>query len=321
MALVKYGELDKRLKKHVRASVKSAKLAKYAYAFVVDGACMAVLLYDRCEYEVVHCEPESFAPMVRAIDELQAALESRHFVVRPAKSEARCLFEPGVYAAAEPTGDLMACEGAEGTFFVRRADGPRGFFGGPPVPVEAGIRLLWDRAAPAWRATMLHASRDKATGDVTVAFDPHVVRWCRDRESTDDRSLTLRPAHAAAGGGEVLLGDSESGRGRTYCRVNKLMYHGRADAGLVATYELNAFDVKYERMHVAYLASATVCVARLEDDVYADEARALLKAVGRIDKVRNRAARVIGAAWRRAVACPEYKVCRDRLRREFEGMR
>ena len=278
MAFVKYGQLEKRLKKHVRASVKPAKLAKYAYAFVVDSACRAVLLYDRCEYEVVHCEPEFFGPMVRVIDGLPAALGNCYFIVRPAKSEVRCLFAPGFYSATEPTGDLMACEGVEGKFFLRGlpqgglAARPRGFFGGPPVPVEAGIRLLWDRDAPAtqsqvgrsaavtahaWRATMLHASRDKATGDVTVAFDPPrhsrkrqrlalraVVRWCGDRESTDDRSLMLRPVHAAAWGGEVLSTDD----------------------------------------------------------------RALLRAVGVIEVRRQVAARVIGRVWRRAVACPEYKV-------------
>ena len=38
------------------------------------------------------------------------------------------------------------------------------------------------------------------------------------------------------------------------------------------------------------------------------------------EKRRRAAAGVIGRAWRRAVGCPEYKMCRDRLLREFEGM-
>ncbi len=35
---------------------------------------------------------------------------------------------------------------------------------------------------------------------------------------------------------------------------------------------------------------------------------------------RRVAARVIGRAWRTAVGPPEYRLCRDRLLREFKGM-
>ena len=35
---------------------------------------------------------------------------------------------------------------------------------------------------------------------------------------------------------------------------------------------------------------------------------------------RHRAARVIQRRWTHAIVCPDFEVCRKRLRREFEGM-
>ena len=268
MALVEFAELSEEIKQYVMGCMEDEEeCASFALAFLVDGRCKAVLLHDHYEYEVVDCEPAFFASLIRVIDEVHGALENYRFIVRPVKSSMRWMLAPGLCGCN--TSGLMACCGVDETFFLRSTGRPAGFFDGPPVRVDTAIRLVRDGTPPVWQSTLLHASRDAVTGDVSVAFDPPVPRWAGARDCTDDRSLMLRRRQ----GDEYLLAGSETERGSRFCRLNKLMYHGRADAKIFNSYATSPFGVERESMLVVYVASATVCAARLSGDVYVDEAR------------------------------------------------
>ena len=201
----------------------------------------------------------------------------------------RHVFTTGIY---RPSSTLLAFSGDDVTLVLRGAKRPNGFFDGPPLHVSASMGPVEYTARPKlegavadgtsmWQSTMLYA------GNVTVAFDPPIVRWVVGGPGVDERTLTAT--------------------GVVRVRVNMA---GHADMNVVSeSYNTWLFDVQREGAQITYLAGVTICIEMLKyDDEYADEARALLRAVGRIEKRRNRAARVIGRAWRRAVACPEYKV-------------
>ena len=85
-------------------------------------------------------------------------------------------------------------------------------------------------------------------------------------------------------GGECLLD-------KDVVRVNKMPYHGSTHAEIIDVPGDMLYGERQSDVRIVYIVSATVCAAKLDADVYVDEARALLKAVGVIDVRRQVAAR------------------------------
>ena len=301
MTLTAFDMLPEEIKQHVRARV--GRFTRYAFALVVDGKCRAVLLWSK-QFDVVECEPEFFISLVQAIEEFHVRGSARgndYFVLRPAKRIVRHLF---VRRFFRPTSTLAAYCGHNKMIVLRSAELLSGFFDGPPVIIDAAIGLLFSKGC-AWRPTLMHARRD-GNGDVTVAFDPPVLQWTNGFHHPDAWSIMLRTR-------EELVLDND------IVRVNKLSYHGKSRA-------CTSTDVSwpidgYDKQQVVFLSSVTISAARLaSEDAYKDTAYPLLRAVGAIEIRRRVAAKVIGRAWRRAMGCPEYELCRVRLMREFEDL-
>jgi hypothetical protein len=58
-------------------------------------------------------------------------------------------------------------------------------------------------------------------------------------------------------------------------------------------------------------------VANRPTDRCNNEARAVHDMVATLEGMRAAAATTITRAWRRCIACPEYRACRNRLSREW----
>ena len=176
--------------------------------------------------------------------------------------------------------------------------------------------------------------RRDGNGDVAVAFDPPRHRRKRQRLALRAVMRWIR----SPGDFSIVLHQGESVLDLDVVTLNNCC--GKTSMDVVDTWgscfyefeEYEWYDGGDEFTNYAvYAAAVTISAAKqVAEPMRAVHepgrihstpcSRALLRAVGVIEVRRRAAAGVIGRAWRRAVVCPEFKLCRDRLMREFEGM-
>ena len=275
----------------------------FVYVLLHDHECLAVLLIDYTHLH--HITLISGLPDVDTLVDAAAAFlgdDTHHFLVAVETYDDSgfdvLLKEkpPCFYTAAKGFRAYVYTSKTHVVLFCQQHFTPR-FQHAPHAVVS--ILLAHEKNITPTTPFHTHMSIESSSNLFKVTFEPPVIHWMAYDDSSVDCTLAIDTTTGCLKGGTV--------------RIEKFGWFGGGHANLFTTYSYS-YGIRLSVLSGFEISDGVVPTR------YPREHNALVDALTRIHSGLRRSATLIARAWKLAISCPDYTLCRNRLHLEFLGL-